>query len=403
MKFQMERRIDPAEPNSTNNTENNIPTNQESKENRKKTLEVKIGESTYSIETESYDFEYPKNIQEETGIVGYERTKINKENIEAIKEQIEMMHNDQEKSFAITKSLYALLDSLSNNEYPSRCHNHKLNYWAADQETADRYKEYFKESFFKNKIYDLSLIKKEKEKKLYPFSNASTLSGENSEKHANITVYDAQSHKRISPEQIPLGDVLQYKDSIENGTNYAVTAFGGLNFVPSDFFQSLNEKEICFGYSFKLDRFMREYYEKSLCELMQVSDYKLNNQSAIREVGTALLLDNLLNIEDSSSNEDPNFKTDLNFILEKANIEARFLETELEEMYSTVEHYLRFTETKNREYGLEFESYLPIFIGDKEIPQLSWGHAKYAHYFNENGFNFFKFKHAEHLPKKVQE
>jgi hypothetical protein len=35
-----------------------------------------------------------------------------------------------------------------------------------------------------------------------------------------------------------------------------------------------------------------------------------------------------------------------------------------------------------------------------EIPQLSWGHAKYAHYFNDKSFNFFKFKHADHLPVK---
>ena len=46
----------------------------------------------------------------------------------------------------------------------------------------------------------------------------------------------------------------------------------------------------------------------------------------------------------------------------------------------------------------EGEIFLPIFIGKDDIPQLSWGHAKYGHYMNEKGFNFFKFKHADHLP-----
>ncbi len=41
-----------------------------------------------------------------------------------------------------------------------------------------------------------------------------------------------------------------------------------------------------------------------------------------------------------------------------------------------------------------------IFINNDKIPQLSWGHAKYAHYFNDKGFNFFKFKHTDKLPVK---
>ena len=49
------------------------------------------------------------------------------------------------------------------------------------------------------------------------------------------------------------------------------------------------------------------------------------------------------------------------------------------------------------------EVLIPILINHSEIPQLSWGHAKYAHFVNQKGFNFIEFKHAEHLPVSKKE
>lgn len=46
------------------------------------------------------------------------------------------------------------------------------------------------------------------------------------------------------------------------------------------------------------------------------------------------------------------------------------------------------------------EIYIPVFINHPTIPQISWGYAKYCHFLNEKGFNFFELKHADHLPKK---
>ncbi len=42
---------------------------------------------------------------------------------------------------------------------------------------------------------------------------------------------------------------------------------------------------------------------------------------------------------------------------------------------------------------------IPIFINHNEMPQLSWGHAKYASLMSKKGFNYIEFKHAEHLPE----
>lgn len=75
--------------NPTSDTKNSFPDipqrielhneTEKNKERQIKNIEIKIGENTYSLEAESYDFEYPKRIQEETGIIGYERIKISNE------------------------------------------------------------------------------------------------------------------------------------------------------------------------------------------------------------------------------------------------------------------------------------------------------------------------------------
>lgn len=68
---------------------------------------------------------------------------------------------------------------------------------------------------------------------------------------------------------------------------------------------------------------------------------------------------------------------------------------------TTFEKFLRESIRPDSFYSnKESEIYIPIFINHDEIPQLSWGHAKYAHFLNKKWFNFFEFKHADHLPSK---
>ncbi len=50
-------------------------------ETRKRTIEIELDGITFSLEAETYDYDYPEKIQQETGILGYERTKISNESL----------------------------------------------------------------------------------------------------------------------------------------------------------------------------------------------------------------------------------------------------------------------------------------------------------------------------------
>lgn len=43
---------------------------------------------------------------------------------------------------------------------------------------------------------------------------------------------------------------------------------------------------------------------------------------------------------------------------------------------------------------------MPIFIGHDTMPQISWGHAKYAHLLDEKNLNFLTFDHEDYLSRE---
>ncbi|MFO0743813.1 MAG: hypothetical protein U0469_02050 [Candidatus Paceibacterota bacterium] len=392
------------------NTENSEKEKLEDKETKKEKFFLEI--NGQKIEGEKYYFEYPKHVQEETGILGYERVKISIENLDNFSKFL----FEKEKGFSLNeigienfsqldkilekkyeylneKELeiidkiglfeesfcYKLLDCLSDNEYPQFCHNHKFAYWS-DRKTSERYIKNLKKDFFVSKIYDLEKVKKEKEYSLYPFSNAKKTSGDYSSTHSNITIYDSKQPDKIisTGNCVPIANVIEFEGKIKSGEAYACTTFSGLNLCPSNFFDGLEIKNIGFGFSYKLDSFMREYFEESLCVFNKQSlDINLIEKSSIEEIGASLILDDLISGKKNRGVYGNEMQQSL--FIKRAE---RFYELGAGSRQFSHKH-----------------SYLPIFIGHPEIPQLSWGHAKYAHYFNEKGFNFFKFKHADHLPK----
>lgn len=361
---------------------------EEQESSKRETVTLEIGGKT--IEAVKYYFEYPEHIQKETGILGYVRTVIPSEFVKTLKE-IELKNGESDVGSEMDIT-YKLLDELSHKEYPTHCYNHVLAYWS----DRTRHLEYFRQGFFKNKIYDLSVIEKESKHEIYPLSNANTLSGDNSELHGNFTVYDKESNM-VSDKKIPIGHILKYKDDIDEGNKYAATSFGGLNLSPTDFFHTGPTKDtLGFGFPFELDNFMREYYEKALAEEVKQS---IKNGSSdglgLHEIMIRLAMDNDL------KNIHINLSQSLNLILKDNGIESfSFTENDVQGVLKEVENHKKWS--NGREYGTPFHSYLPIFIGNDKIPQLSWGHATYAHYFNDKGFNFFKFKHADHLPTKTE-
>lgn len=206
--------------------------------------------------------------------------------------------------------------------------------------------------------------------------------------------------------------------------------------MAGDFFFGQDIKALSFGFSIKLDSFQKEYFEKSLDTFLDLQ----GTLPIIEEESTPKSIVNTIQILlfNKILDEPILLKKIKNAIFDKyRDIIARFdhkaeliafLKEEIfgeflkeypkvgqilnidniaEHLFDGINDSLRavIDKTISDTAGGTFtdqEVFLPIFIGHNEIPQLSWGHAKYAHYMNEKGFNFFKFKHADHLPKKIR-
>jgi|BioPla2DNA2_1021312.scaffolds.fasta_scaffold51857_1 hypothetical protein len=195
---------------------------EKNKEPKKEKVTLEIDGQT--VEGEKYYFEYPKYIQEETGILGYERTIIPEENFKVFEEY----HQDFYERNDFLK--YKLLSSISEGEYPDQTFNHVYS-WYYEEGDKDRHKTYFKNhKFFLEKIYDSEKIKIEAKHRWYPFSKADRAPGDDvSKNYANVTIYDKNTDKQVSNgDFISLGNVLHYEDEIKEGKVYAATTHAGL-------------------------------------------------------------------------------------------------------------------------------------------------------------------------------
>ncbi len=412
-------------------------------ENKKRVNKIKVEGLDYSLETESYDFEYPEKIQKETGIVGYERTVISPKSLmdlfnHVLKERFNT--SLEEKGFddlpKLTSYLYNtvegrsmrlevnqifeknVLSSLSNEDYPKKTFNHIYS-WHSNEEGKDRHKnDFIKSNFFLEKIYDLEKVKKEKNYVKYPFSNAITVNNDSSEKHANITVYEQGTDKKLSEgDYIPLGEVTEFESLLKTEKAYAATTYGGLNVSQRHFFnKEINfEKDIGFGFSCKLDSFMREYYEKVFLHLAEKNlsesgSWKPNH--TLQNVVCSLLLDKMVHDEITSLDDGVELTVGRGQVVLNPTIKEyiknegiRFLSSIISKhnpkMDLSNHPMLQFDNICDLFKDISYQSKMPIFIGHKEIPQLSWGNATYANFMSEKGFNFLEFQHAEHLPSKT--
>ncbi len=416
---------------------------QESSERKRKTFEIKQGENAYAFEAESYDFEYPKNVQEETGIIGYERMTVSNENLfklakewlikeqgisleelgldswEPLHEYLQKKDWESENWNKVRRGLDDItlfqLDSLSNDEYPTYCYNHKMGAYADTKETHAAYLSAFKKDyFFLQKIYDLDNIEKEVERTGKAYTNVP--SSKDGDRHINFTLYDKKTRQPvIDAPHIPIRKLVDYKDKIASGEIYAAQTHSGLNFTPGFFFWGVGDMKdtVSFGFPFNADSFMEEYLYKATKEILShgsFDDQLAGHLVALIMISDAFKSKDLSRYREWSNDGERNksFKTFIAEILasklKKMNISE---ERDYKELLSWIEYdtsaFVSLMDKNERHFAVEnMETDLPIFIGHDEIPQLSWGHAKYANYYNEKGLNFFTFKHADHLPVRKE-
>ena len=405
---------------------------------RVKTIEIEIDGVKYPLECVSYDFEYPKNVQEETGILGYERIKILKESIENI-------------------NVYDLFSGLSDGEYPKKCFNHSFSVYANKESEKNAYYEEFKKSkFFVQKIYSL-----DSRKRLGADSfNHKGISGQMSIQEV------VSNNNEIS--RLDYRDLKDYYKGTKDLNEDGKYIFSELNFETSDFWGSIyhgksedgdtiknvedfGKKFGMMGFGFSMnDPFLKEYLEESLKHLKNIKGDRstfdsVRHDHMERLNGVVSIIWDLVYFNEKVQK--------LLFDKEnKGQISTNTIREVVDEAFSKIEEETSFPVSKflsnNSNYysypieavnehldnkyeddGLDYfkasfiqkiigsrikniegkhdnnaylyqETHIPIFIEHDNLVQLSWGHAKYAHALDGDNFNFFTFKHADHLPTK---
>lgn len=355
------------------------------------------------IEAVKYYFEYPERIQKETGILGYDRVKILRENLKV--------------------SVESIIHKLSDGEYPGKCLTHVMGGHAHKEDKPEMFEDFAKDKFFLQKIYDVDTIKRKNERNtpvgnLFNYSTTPSDNDHRQDKRSTFSLYKKNSdgsREKVAENQY-IGNIINYKNELASGDYFAATTESGFNTIASglwDSHDSTKENSFCVGFPlYGTDDFYNEYLEESLKEYsLSINERKrdgLGEPSVDNFSSLALLwflsknkanisLEGVSDVEKKGS-AGQKFSDLMNtFIKENPSTHAissiNFNEARAAFFPDEKGQYL---------YGNRAEYQIPVFIGHDKIPQLSWGHAKYAHYFNDKSFNFFKFKHADHLPSKEE-
>lgn len=367
-----------------------IPENDNGSEKKEKQIST-IEINGIKIETQKEYFEYPEYIQKETGILGYDRTIIKKEDAEKI--------GDKELDIA-----------LSGGKFPSFTFNHQL---GADIpiEQKQAYHTYFKnDKFFLQKIFDIDRLNKSfKEKELgiptkdrfrYYKKSDNNFIGKSGNVGATslIETFKTNSNKEEVYAVGPDGLNTKYGEMWSDESGF-MTSFG---FTPED--------PLYYEYLTKiLEQYKKLYQEDpntyfhsitNIIAQMIMRDEHLRHLWEIRDEKNRYFLS-----KESLESADLNLEQ---YVNEKINqlfksFKINFITDEnadkyIRQKYSLPERY-RMNVAKQIIHEI-YQPDLPIIINHNEIFQLSWGHAKYAHFMSSKGFNFIEFKHTDHLPQK---
>lgn len=426
--------------------------------NKQKTPKINLELSIDSIT----NFEYPENIQKETGIVGYERTIIKEKDLEKLKnEYINIAKEENKKKLdeSVIKSISErnlsldILMSLTNQEFPQKTFFHQMGYYAGES-SAQKYVEQFaQEKFLLQKLFDPSTISSLKEKVNSVFQHYPSGFSRNA---VEFSVFDKKTNICIKNEIDP-SEITNYEEKIKNGEVYLSTADKGLPTTDMPYGDTQNRtvkfsnfdifsKKPIFG--FFPDDYFKSYLEGVIKEYRKINNAKLSidkqkipskmsrNDFNMKELEEWMKLGrNKMYKEDFSTEEWSNFgkpKIPTNMfasifrMMEYEEEVNDFLKTGIakgnwvyqkadssKDQNATSEYFHKLFEKHGGIYknkpqqgenekekiggGYAEETLIPIFIGNDNVPNLRWGHAKYACFWTSKGLNLLKIKHTDSI------
>lgn len=341
------------------------------------------------IEAVKYYFEYPERIQKETGILGYERIKI-------------ILDVDFSK-----EKQHKILLKLSEGEYPNYTANHTLGAYVSREQS---YKDFRKERWFLQKIYGMSTIENKRQNPEYNGTNTifnTTAGGPEADYiRTGYTLFEKETGKVLKEFDF-MGNLPLDKEKISNGKCYAATILNesGLNLYTGGFFHTLSPKENLVSFGFPIveaDSFFSKYIKEVLDVYLNIDENNIKNNKLFGRTFESVKELFITNEYVKDFGLPKKLYTEELKMARKAILERIFREgRHLDDSGASLVYGGSRQAVQNGKMD-GGEPHIPIFIGHDKIPQLSWGHAKYAHYFNDKSFNFFKFKHADHLPVKEE-
>lgn len=365
----------------------------EKKESHGQEIVVKVRNKEIKINLTSKFFEYPEAISKEIGVLGYKRVIIENADITAL----EAMIKHERKLGNITSrrpisdiAEGQIIQLLSNGEYPNNCLTHIYGALSHryDYSLRKKYEQQLvADKFFLQKIYGLDTIKAQQKQ------NSQIRVLDHRDDHGTLRthfgLFERQS-KKIVKSKLPINKLLDYEDQILSGDYFLASYDSGLNTMPQAFW-SMGGGNFKFGFS-KNDPLFKNYIEESL-NLFSAIKTDVGDEYGDEPVYIERIIDFIE--EDVKEYGEPIDKYGYPHI-------ARALRITDETEWGKLELDMGMIE-KDSGYWCDdvsdtLEQRIPIFIGKEDIPQLSWAHAKYAHFMSEKGLNYIEFEHEERLP-----
>ncbi len=411
---------------------------EEPKNENKGKIKLLIENKEYELETNSYIFNYPERIQKETGIIGYERIRISTDSLfNVIKNELAQFLDERgigtkeefiriyegflEKEYGpyseekrqepvlrykehgrILNIIEKILLVLSNEEYPYNCYTHVMGGYAGGSSRMTR--EFKEDKFFLQKIYPQERMKK----------NDTNYGWGNIGSWCSLYKHDGT----LLNSDYNLRAVL---DLNKETPVFAAQPKTGLNFQIGKFWSGEHESQdirsMHFGIPMIADSFQEEYIKKTLDIFLKIEKKEVEKGVSDKKGIWGVLAMHVFN-EFKKRNPKFLFPQRLNGFNTPGNRRGElFKKEDLEKFYEVKEKCEKemgeivndfliknnlkpFGQSAVNRLSFHWEVHLPIFFNHQELPQISWGYAKYAHYFNKKGLNFFKLNHADHLPQK---